>query len=206
MSFSKNLASVAFALGLIPFLAGATEISRPDIVEPSDFRENRVSLSYETAAFFDVGNKNNYLIAPQIATVGWQLDPVGNTGWFRGNTEFLFSAFFNPVLNGPENRFVGAAFGPRYHFVQPGSRWIPYIESRVGFCFTDSGTVPGAQGQDFCFTFLVGAGVRYLIDEHWQISGGALYQHISNGGLSEPARENNGLDAIGPNLGLHYAF
>ncbi len=191
---------------LAPVFAFATDVTRPDIVEPPAFRADRVSVSYETAAFFDVGNKNNYFILPQIATVGWQLDEVGNSGWFRGNTEFLFSAFFHPVLNGPENRFVGAAFGPRYNFVQLGSRWIPYIESRVGFCFTDSGTVAGAQGQDFCFTFLVGTGVRYLINDHWQISAGALYQHTSNAGLSEPARENNGLDAIGPKLGVHYAF
>lgn len=184
----------------------ASDLSRPDIIEPPTFRSDRVSLSYETAAFFDVGNRNDYTVAPQILTVGWQLDDIGNTGWLRGNTEFLFSGFFNPVMQGPENRFVGAAFGPRYNFIQPGARWLPYVEARVGFCFTDSGTVRGAQGQDFCFTFLVGTGVRYLINDQWHLSAGALYQHISNAGLSEPTRENNGLDLIGPKLGIHFAF
>ncbi|MFQ3670575.1 MAG: acyloxyacyl hydrolase [Verrucomicrobiia bacterium] len=200
------LLALTLTLTLAPNAGLATDISRPDIVDPSSFRADRLTVSYETSALFDIGNRNDYFIVPQIATVGWQLDDIGNSGWLRGNTEFLFSGFFNPVLHGPESRFVGAAFGPRYNFVQPGSRWIPYIESRVGFCFTNSGTVRDAQGQDFCFTFFVGTGVRYLIDDHWQLSVGALYQHISNGGLSEPARKNSGLDILGPKLGLHYAF
>jgi hypothetical protein len=202
-----RLSTLIFSLACVLPLR-AQEVSQPDVVAPlsNSFARDKLSISFESAAFFDVGNKNDYVIAPQILTFGWQLDDVGNQGWLRGNTEFLFSAFYHQVIDGPENRFVGAAFGPRYNFVQEGSRWIPYVEARVGFCFTDSTDVPNAQGQDFCLTFMVGTGVRYLIDPHWQLSAGVLYQHISNGGLSEPARTNNGLDAVGPKLGLHYQF
>ncbi len=145
-------------------------------------------------------------MAPQILSLHWQLDNVGNNGWLRGNTEWIVGGYFTPVLEGAENRFSGMLFGPRYNFVQPNWKFVPYIESRVGFAFTDSGTVSGAQGQDFCFTFVTATGVRYLIDDNWSISLAAMYQHISNGGLSEPQRPNNGLDSIGPQLGVLYKF
>ncbi|NJK90688.1 MAG: acyloxyacyl hydrolase [Blastochloris sp.] len=171
------------------------------------FYENRVDLSYETASLFSVFNEsNNYVFLPQIASVRWQLDEVGNEGWRRGNTEWIFSGYYDPVVEGPENYFSGALFGPRYNFVQEGWDFIPYIESRVGIGFTDSGTTMGAQGQDFMFTFAVGTGVRYVVNERLEISLGVLYQHFSNGGLSEPQRQNNGLDAIGPVVGVNWRF
>ncbi|MFZ9874757.1 MAG: hypothetical protein ACO3E8_05275, partial [Candidatus Methylacidiphilales bacterium] len=55
------------------------------------FGEDTVTLSAETAGLFSIGNSNDYRYLPQLITVGWQLDEIGNDGWTRGNTEFLFS-------------------------------------------------------------------------------------------------------------------
>jgi hypothetical protein len=200
-------------LAPLSLLAGDEQIKFPTLKaeagpRPDErFYENRMDIAYESAVLFDVaGNANSYVFSPQIISLRWQLDDVGNEGWRRGNTEWIFSGFYSPVFEGPEDHFSGAMFGPRYNFVQEGWDLIPYAESRVGFGFTNSGTVTGAQGQDFMFTFAVGLGVRYLVNERLDISLGALYQHYSNGGLSEPGRPNNGLDAIGPVLGLNWKF
>ncbi len=184
---------------------GKVEI-RDDSVTDAYFYEDRVDASFETAALFDIGSKTTTTVSPMIFSVRWQLDDVGNPGWRRGNTEWVFSGFHTVVWEGVESRFSGALFGPRYNFVQPGSKWVPYIDSRVGFGFTDSQPVDGAQGQDFFFTFTVGTGVRYLISRDWDLAGGILYQHISNAGLSEPDQVNFGLDTIGPHISLQYRF
>jgi hypothetical protein len=155
---------------------------------------------------FDINNINNYTIVPTLVTVGWQLDATSTEGWTRGNTEFSFSGVYDDVVHGPESRFVGAVFGPRYNFVQPGWKWVPYVDCRVGFVFTDATGIWGAQGQDFCFTFMIGTGVRYVINEHCGFSVGAIYQHVSNGGLSEPEFANQGLDAVGPQAAFYYKF
>jgi hypothetical protein len=42
--------------------------------------------------------------------------------------------------------------------------------------------------------------------DKFAINLGVMYQHISNGGLSEPGSQNVGLDAIGPVLSATYAF
>ncbi|MEO0454419.1 MAG: acyloxyacyl hydrolase [Verrucomicrobiota bacterium] len=165
-----------------------------------------MDLSVENAQLFDIGNINNTWVSPIMVSIRWQLDDVGNTGWLRGNTEWVFTGYFTPVLEGVENRFSGALFGPRYNFVQPGSKLVPYLDTRVGFGFTDSQNVRGAQGQDFYFTFTVGVGARYLISDQWDIALGVIYQHISNAGLSEPGQPNNGLDTIGPHMALQFQF
>ena len=170
------------------------------------FGEDVVSLSAETAGLFSIGNSNDYRYLPQLITVGWQLDEIGNEGWNRGNTEFLFSGMYAPVIHGPNPWFTGALFGPRYNFIQAGWPVVPYLESRVGFMFTNATGAPDSQGQDFCFSFEIGIGVRIPVTEQLSVNLGAMYQHISNGGLSEPEHENVGLDSIGPTLSVTWAF
>lgn len=173
------------------------------------FHENAVEVSVASGSFFDIkGSDNEYHIVPVLLSVGWQLDEVGNSGWTRGNTEFHFTGYFNPVVNGHESRVTGAIFGPRYNFVQPGSKWAPFIGARVGFGFWDSvdNTDLQSQGQDFTFTFAVEAGTRYIINDNMSFSAALMYQHWSNGGLSEPEQINYGADLLGPVMSLNYKF
>lgn len=178
-------------------------------VKNSRYHENAIEMSLQSACLFSVFHESSYTFSPQILTVAWQLDNVGNEGWRRGNTAFLFSAFYSPVIHGWENYMIGSAWGPQYNFVQPGWKFVPYVNARVGFLFTDSvdnNVCRGAQGQDYCFTFFVSAGCRYDIDDHWSLALEGAYQHISNGGLSEPSHSNEGLETIGPSVSMIYKF
>ena len=173
------------------------------------YGENVLEVSWMTASMWGIGNPNHYFYMPQIASIHWQLDDVGNPGWRRGNTEWVTSFFVSPIIEGPESRMLGFAMGPRYNFVQPGAHFVPYIESQVGLLWVDSVDPedhPAAQGQDFCFTFMVGCGVRYDFSDRFSASAGVCYQHVSNGGLSEPEHRNTGLDAVGPSLSVLYKF
>lgn len=199
------------ALVLVPVLP-AGEIVQTSLrpADEVDYAENKTSASLTAGPLFDVGgNTSEDLLSATMLSWHWQLDDVGNPGWRRGNTEWVTSAYFHPVWDGTESRFLGGAFGPRYNFVQEGWKVVPYIGAQVGFGFTDSrdnGALTGAQGQDFVFTFMVETGVRYALSERIDISLGALYQHVSNAGLSEPGQTNYGLDVLGPTVALHYKF
>jgi len=180
------------------------------VPEEETFAENRMAMGVAAGPLFDVGgNDNENILSATVVSWHWQLDDVGNPGWRRGNTEWITSAYLHPVWDGTESRFLGGAFGPRYNFVQEGWQWVPYLGARVGFGFTDSrnnADLPGAQGQDFVFTFMVEAGARYIINDWMDISLGALYQHFSNAGLSEPAQTNYGLDVLGPVVSVNFRF
>lgn len=64
------------------------------------------------------------------------------------------------ITHGPESRIVGLDFGPRYNFVQPGWKVVPFVGAMVGFGFADTQdypnpAVPYGLGQDFNFKFSV---------------------------------------------------
>ncbi len=157
-----------------------------------------------------------YTLVPANLTASLKVDDVSLDnvagGWLRGNTEFFFRGEGLAVLHGaPESRFLGISFGPRYNFVQPGWKVVPFVEGCVGFAFCDSGGLTVArgqvgQGQDFCFQFGIAGGATYDITNDFFLRFRGVYTHYSNGGLSEPARKNRALDAAGPELAFGYRF
>ena len=91
-----------------------------------------------------------------------------------------------------------------YNFVQPRRRLNPYISGGLGLSWIDSHlNIPGGQGQDFTFNILTAAGVSYSVNKSWKIDIGVLYQHLSNGGQTDP---NPSLNLIGPQIGVTYSF
>jgi opacity protein-like surface antigen len=109
-----------------------------------------------------------------------------------------------PILRGPENLYYGISVGLRYNFAKPGARLVPYVSGGVGLGWIDShANVFGAQGQDFTFNILTAVGVSYKVDNHWQLTAGILYQHLSNGGQTDP---NPSLNLLGPQIGATYRF
>jgi opacity protein-like surface antigen len=171
------------------------------------YHENKVELSLQTGAQFDIVHELNYATLPQAISIGWQLDELNeNLGIFSGNTEMQFSGVYSQIVDGPENHWAGFLVGPRYNFVQGDGKWSPYVEAKVGLGFIDAQPVPHGQGQDFTFSFTTAAGIRYNFNPEWSMDFALNYQHISNGGLSEPRRKNQGLDIVGPRVALTYGF
>jgi opacity protein-like surface antigen len=172
------------------------------------------------AAFSNVrmSHLDSYTYVPINLTFSLKIDELSLNnsfgGIFCGYTEFFFRGYWNQITHGPEHRIVGASFGPRYNFVQPGWKLVPFVEGGVGFGFIDSNPTYGAHpwdnprgmGQDFNFTFSVAVGVRYDFSENYYLRLSAFYQHFSNAGLSEPAHNNRAIDAIGPELSFGANF
>ena len=151
-----------------------------------------------------------YTIVPIDLTASLKLDDVSLDnfagGFLRGYSEFFFRGQYQQIVRGPENHYAGAMFGPRYNFVQPGWKIIPFVEGGVGFGFADSNPAQGGLGQDFNFSFEVAAGFKYQINCDWFLRLSATYQHMSNAGLSEPQFPNHPIDSLGPILSVGYAF
>ncbi len=151
-----------------------------------------------------------YTIVPIKLTASLKLDDVSLDnfagGWLRGYSEFYFRGEYWQIVHGPENHFEGLTVGPRYNFVQPGWKIIPFVEGGVGFGFADSKPQFGGLGQDFNFTFGVAAGARYNFTDQWFARLGVYYEHVSNAGLSEPQAPNHPIDSLGPQLSVGYAF
>ncbi len=165
----------------------------------------RFEVALESAYLLGVfGNPNSYEIGAEFLTARVRWGVVQNDNWLRGYNQFYVSAIAEPIFRGPENHYFGFNFGLRYNFVRPGSRLVPYFSGGLGLGWIDSHpSIPGAQGQDFTFNILTAAGISYQMSKHWKLDAGILYQHLSNGGQTDP---NPSLNLLGPQVGLNYSF
>lgn len=177
----------------------STHFTRDDSDAPS------FEMSTETAYMLGIiGNPNSYEIGAQFITARWRFGPVFREGWLRGYNQFYALAMVEPIFRGPENLYYGISVGLRYNFLHPESRITPYVSGGVGLGWIDShANVDGSQGQDFTFNCLAALGLSYRITNKWQGTAGVVYQHLSNGGQTEP---NPSLNLLGPQIGFTYSF
>jgi hypothetical protein len=207
-------------------------VETPRVSELADFNrrifyKNKVEFEFETGwLWFNtplllgpvLGDKfhrsrfvTDYTLNPYILGARWQLYDISGRSFWRGNTGVSLAGTGTVIAQGPETLFAAALAGVRYNFVQPNWRLVPYTELRVGMGFTDA-RQPNekrlherlvGQGQDFTFTFMMGAGVRYDFNERYSLSAGVNYMHISNMYMSEPRYYNHGINVMGPQVGLN---
>jgi len=178
----------------------STHFSPANTVDAPSFE-----MSAETAFLVGIiGNPNSYEVPAQFFTARWRWGVVEKDSWLQGYNQFYAIFMTEPLTRGPENLYYGISLGFRYNFAKPGARFVPYVSGGVGLGWLDShADVYGAQGQDFTFNILTAVGVSYKVNEHWKWNAGVLYQHLSNGGQTDP---NPSVNLLGPQIGVTYVF
>jgi hypothetical protein len=217
---------LALALGLLAAPRAteaqepAAERESPGAAAPADplYRKGRWEFGLESAYLFTVvanpltaiggdytKNQLPYRLATQILSARYRVTDAAGPFFLRGSLQVTGSAIYSAFIEGPEPFFAGLAVGLRYDFVQPGARIVPYVEVRGGPGFTDARQPHReyAQQQDFTFTVLMGAGLRYDHSPGVSLSLGVLDQHVSNAYMTRP---NYGFDVIGVHLALYLRF
>jgi hypothetical protein len=107
------------------------------------------------------------------------------------------------ILSGPESHYAGFSCSPSIERWNKAANWAVYAGSGGGFGWIDSRGVPGGQGEDFTLNWFIRAGVEHITAKNIRLSAGLMYQHMSNGGRTDP---NPGIDAVGFMLGYTWAF
>lgn len=184
--------------------AGNEAVSRR-LRDPGELDAPSFEIAAESSYLWGtLANPNSYEVGAQFITARWRWGTIERDSWLRGYNQVYFLATVQPIFRGPENYYYGISTGFRYNFVQPGSRFQPYISGGVGLGWLDShADVLGAQGQDFTFNILSAIGVSYKVNDHLKVSVGALYEHLSNAGQTDP---NPSLNLFGPQVGLTFTF
>ena len=170
-----------------------------------EFNPERFEVAIESGYLFGFINPpRSYQIGAEFLTARVRWGVVRSDMWLRGYNQFYISAIAEPIFRGIENHYFGLNFGMRYNFVRPRSRLVPYISGGLGLGWIDSHPeIPGGQGQDFTFNILTAAGISYKMNDHWKLNAGILYEHLSNGGQTDP---NPSLNLLGPQVGATYSF
>lgn len=171
-----------------------------------DFEVPHLEISLESAYLLGfIGNPNSYEVGAAFLTarLRWGVNR-NDDSIFRGYNQVYLLGMAEPIFRGVENHYFGISAGFRHVFVRPGWRLQPYASGGVGLGWIDSASpIYNGQGQDFTFNILTAVGVDYLVNDRWKLSIGALYQHLSNGGQTDP---NPSLNLLGPQVGATFSF
>src|SRR6266404_23470 len=209
MKFARFALLLLFLASGSPLVAASTDRISTHFT-PSDSSTGAVDapnfeVAAETAYLLGIiGNPNSYEVASQFFTARWRWGAIERDGWLQGYNQVYATLVAEPITRGPENRYFGISLGFRYNFAKPGARFVPYVSGGIGLGWLDShANVFGAQGQDFTFNVLTAAGVSYKMNDHWKLNAGVLYQHLSNGGQTDP---NPSVNLLGPQIGVTCVF
>lgn len=199
------IALFVLTLAASPRADAGNEAVSSRLRQNGDLDAPTLEIASESAFLWgSLANPNSYEVAAQFFTARLRWGKIDHDSWLRGYNQVYFLGMVEPILRGPENFYYGISMGFRYNFVQPGCRLQPYVSGGVGLGWIDShDDVYGAQGQDFTFNILSAMGVSYQVNDHLKLTVGALYQHLSNAGQTDP---NPSLNLFGPQAGVTYSF
>ena len=184
----------------------APQPTQKTVLNVNEFEPPHLEFAAESAYLLGIiGNPNSYEIGAEFITarLRWGVNRDDHS-IFRGYNQVYLLGMIEPIFRGPENHYFGLSLGFRHVFVRPGWRLQPYASGGAGLGWIDS-TDPifQGQGQDFTFNILGAAGVDYLVNDRLKINVGVLYQHLSNGGQTDP---NPSLNLLGPQVGVTFSF
>ena len=205
MTFRRFALTWLIVFSLLPCLHAGNEAVSRRLRQTGESDAPTLELAAETAYLWgSLANPNSYDVGAQFITARLRWGTIENDSWLRGYNQVYFLVMAQPFFRGPENFYYGISAGLRYNFVRPGSRFEHYISGGVGLGWIDShADVFGAQGQDFTFNILSAVGVSYKVNDKLKVSVGALYEHFSNAGQTDP---NPSLNLFGPQVGLTFSF
>lgn len=130
---------------------------------------------------------------------GFQRDLFGGKFAVRNTISLLAE----PFLEGSESHYFGVAFRPSLEWWPVSEKYYLFFSPGGGFGVVDSRGVEGGQGQDLTLNILMDAGVGFFLNESTALKFGIQYQHLSNGGMTDP---NPGLNMLGPEIGVSVFF
>ncbi len=163
-------------------------------------------VDVETGVLSKIGGDtpHDYLLVPTMISwrtpemFGWELQD-GSRLLVRNRLTFIAQAF----AEGPESVYGGFSASPSVEWWDSTNRWSIYGGAGGGLGWLDHQDVPGAFGQSLTLNWFGKLGVSFLVADELEVRLGAMFQHMSNGGMTDP---NPGLDALGGTLGITWRF
>ncbi len=212
----RFLLPALWVLASAPAAVRAGEASAKAVLHPAP-REDwpRLEFTVESGLGFGLNNPGDYQTAPQLLTLRLAPFPPFRLGDYRLLHQFSVNVAAVPFYHNRRNYrddghaetfYFGGGVGARLVLSKPGCPWELSVDGRFYVGDIDSQGPPFGQGQDLTFSAVVTGGVAYKVTPHFKVGAAFLYEHFSNGALSEPEVPNIGLDTIGPMLSATVSF
>ncbi len=147
-------------------------------------------------------NNSDYEIIPILPQFGFDINPLAEKLHIKpkGLLEFVVEPVMNVIINPDANAEVGCSFFLKYS-LRITSRITPYIEGGTGMIYASLST--NEQGTKYNFITQAGLGIQFFLNEHYALTGGYRFRHLSNAHLD---KQNRGIDHHFGLIGISYYF
>lgn len=164
------------------------------------------ALNVETGVLWEVGSLTPLAYRLVPTQFSWRSKEFIGHGFADGSRIMIrhrLTLIGTWVQQGPESHYVGFSASPSVEWWNAAGTWSLFTGSGGGLGVIDSRGVRGGQGQDFTFNWFIRGGIEHVTAKDRRFSVGIMYQHMSNGGQTNP---NPGIDALGFTAGYSWAF
>jgi lipid A 3-O-deacylase len=179
---------------------------RPSVVSATVEPWNQQYLDVEMGYLWKVSGSTRLDYGMVPVMLHWRSPEVLGLDFANGSKLFIrhrLSVLGQWVETGPENHYFGLMGAPSIEWWNSAGTWSIYASVGGGAGWLDSQGVVGGQGQDFTLNWFANVGVAHAIHETLQMRVGVMFQHLSNGGATDP---NPGINALGFTVGLSWGF
>ncbi len=164
------------------------------------------ALDLESGLLWQVGHNTplSYRLVP--TQLSWRSAEFMGHGFADGSrlvVRHRLTLIATWIQSGPESHYVGVAGLPSVEWWNKSGTWSLYGGAGGGVGAIDSRGVSGGQGQDFTLNWFARGGLEHVVSRNVRLSVGAMFQHLSNGGQTDP---NPGIDAVGVTLGWSWVY
>jgi opacity protein-like surface antigen len=146
---------------------------------------------------------DDYEVVPLVFQFNLNINPLAEKLRIKSDKtglELIIEPFANFIARPSANAEVGCSFPFRYS-VKLASWVAPYVEVGLGFIYTTQHV--HEQGSQFNFTTQLGIGTKFFLSDHYALTAGYRFRHMSNAGSDSP---NRGVDFHFGVIGLSYIF
>lgn len=196
----------------LAFLCAASAVIAKDpVLAPADLSSmakpwDRHYFDVESGYLWKVGGSTplDYAMVPTMLT--WRSPEVLGLDFSNGSKLIIrnrLSLLGQWIETGPENHYIALMGAPSIEWWDSSGSWSLYSGIGGGAGWLDSQSVVGGQGQDFTLNWFANVGVAKAVTENMQVRVGAMFQHLSNGGATDP---NPGVNSLGFTIGLSWGF
>lgn len=147
---------------------------------------------------------HDYVLVPTM--LSWRSKEMFGYTFDNGSRLLLrhrFTLIAQAFVEGPESVYGGFSASPSLEYWEPEAKWSIFAGAGGGLGWLDHQDVPGAFGQSLTLNWFGRLGVSFNVTETMEFRMAAMFQHMSNGGMTDP---NPGLDALGGTVGLTWRF
>jgi hypothetical protein len=145
---------------------------------------------------------SDYEIIPILPQFGFDINPLAEKLHIKpkGFLEFVVEPVMNLIINPSTNAEVGCSFFLKYS-QRITSRIAPYVEGGLGMIYASVSTYE--QGTKYNFITQAGLGIQFFINEHFALTGGYRFRHLSNADID---KQNKGIDHHFGLVGISYYY